>query len=496
MRNISIELKIILAIVFFTLLIVSLERYKLSGSIIEQFIESKKSKNELLVNTISPIISLNLFLGLDQANHSYLDQIVKQNSDLDYIELIDINGNTTYTSSKEDRNVFIKDKNSMNFSSKEIVDTVTADKLATIKLYFSNSEYELVLEKNRETTIQAFSITFVLLILFILLIKREFKHLKELSNNVLSYDPKADNLILAKSNRLDEVGIIHNAIATMEERISSHTKELDEVNSSLEEKVELRTKELDELNKSLNEKVSLAVEELEQKSKLLLQQSRLAQMGEMISMIAHQWRQPLASISSVICDLTVRIQLNRYEEKIFLEKFKDVDNYTQYLSSTINDFRNFFEPTNEKKETTYQNIIDDTLKIVNESLNNKKIKINKSIKSNNIYLTYDNELKQVILNLIANAIDILIEKNIKDPEIILEVLAIDNKEVLRIIDNGGGIEKDILNKIFDPYFSTKKNLNGTGLGLYMSKIIIEEHCKGKLIAYNKGPGAVFEITLP
>ncbi|MFA6192396.1 MAG: sensor histidine kinase [Sulfurimonas sp.] len=251
MRSISIELKIIISVIFFTLFIVSLERYQLSENIVDQFIESKRSKNNLLTNTIIPIIALNISLGLDSANREYLDKIVEQNSDLEFIELQDSKKRVTYSYTKDSANELKRSEHSINFCDKDVIDSFSGESLGYVNLYFSDDDYQLVLSKNRDTTIKIFAITFVLLILLVFFIKKEFKNLKELSENVLSYDPKLNNFTLCASERLDEVGVIHNAIVSMVARIHSHSKLLDETNALLEIKVQERTETLDSKNKLL-----------------------------------------------------------------------------------------------------------------------------------------------------------------------------------------------------------------------------------------------------
>ncbi len=248
MRNISIQLKIIIGLIIFTIFIVSSERYLLSENIVKQFVESKKSKNELLANTIAPVIGLNLSLGLHDANKDYLHQIVEQNSDLAYIKLTDLNGKTIYNYLNKSYNSYELDDEKVNFFNKTITDNITGEVLATISLHFLNTEYQVILDKNRETTLKIFILTLILLILFILLIKREFRHLKSLSENVLLYDPRINNLNIDKSDRKDEVGIIHNAILLMVKKIEEHSRTLDEINISLEEKVKQRTLELEYTN--------------------------------------------------------------------------------------------------------------------------------------------------------------------------------------------------------------------------------------------------------
>ena len=249
---------------------------------------------------------------------------------------------------------------------------------------------------------------------------------------------------------------------------------------------------LNNLNKTLEKRVKIEVDKNRKKDKAILQQSRLAQMGEMLSMIAHQWRQPLAAISSVSTNIILKAKLNKLDNKSSIELANKIAQYTQHLSSTIDDFREFFKPNKGKRETTYDEVISSVLNIAKISLTNNNIKLITNLQSKERFLTYPNELKQVILNLIKNAEDILLERGIEDPTITIET----KENILRVKDNAKGVPKDIIEKIFDPYFSTKTKKDGTGLGLYMSKTIIEEHCKGKLRVYNDEFGAVFEVELP
>ena len=223
----------------------------------------------------------------------------------------------------------------------------------------------------------------------------------------------------------------------------------------------------------------------------LLKQSRLAQMGEMMSMIAHQWRQPLSAISATSSALELRAKLNKLDNETVIKLSSKISNYSQHLSTTINDFRDFFKSDKEKKEITYNELILSVLNIVEVSMVNKNIEIKKELKSEKVFISYPNEIKQVLLNLIKNAEDILLENKVKDPLILIKT----DENYLTIEDNGGGIESHLIDKIFDPYFSTKLEKNGTGLGLYMSKIIIEEHCLGQLSVKNTEEGAIFTIAL-
>ena len=265
--------------------------------------------------------------------------------------------------------------------------------------------------------------------------------------------------------------------------------------STAKKELEISQEEIDQINKNLEKRVALEVEKTTQKDMLLMQENRLAQMGEMISMIAHQWRQPLNIISLKSSMLKMKAKKNKIERELIIDSADEIIKILQYLSSTIDDFRDFFKPTKVQTETNFDAILQNVFTLIETSLTNANITVVKELHSNAEFFTYKNELMQVIINLMKNAQDILEDKKIKNPYI--KIKTYDTKEhyTLEISDNGGGINAAIITKIFDPYFSTKTNLQGTGLGLYMSKIIIEKHCYGELSVSNSDDGAVFKIEL-
>ncbi len=239
-----------------------------------------------------------------------------------------------------------------------------------------------------------------------------------------------------------------------------------------------------------------AKEELEQKNEMLFRQSRLAQMGEMISMIAHQWRQPLNAISLTTASLQLKIDNDHYDKFFFKSRLNRISNYVQHLSLTIEDFRNFFKQNKVKEELTFDKVIENTLIIIGIELENNNIHIESYSQQHGTIYSYYNELLQVTLNIIKNARDALLEAQIKEPKVMIRCYSIeDDKVVLEIEDNAGGVDEAIMDKIFDPYYTTKNEHEGTGLGLYMSKIIIEEHCAGTLSVINGDNGAIFKIVL-
>ncbi len=255
--------------------------------------------------------------------------------------------------------------------------------------------------------------------------------------------------------------------------------------------------ELASLNNTLNSKIENQVKVLREKDRQLQYQARLAQMGEMLNMISHQWRQPLMSISATTSYLYGKLLVEEFDKKEFIEELKLIENSAQHLSNTINDFRNFFKIDKEKILTSFEDIIDSTLKIIKPSLSNNHIEIKSNFKSYSSLYTLKNEIRQVVLNILKNAEDAFLENNIKNREIQINTFDKNSLAFLEISDNAGGIKPHHLNQIFDSYFTTKASTNGTGLGLCMSKTIIENNCKGSLIATNNNRnGATFTIKLP
>ncbi|MEA1893283.1 MAG: PAS domain-containing sensor histidine kinase [Campylobacterota bacterium] len=249
---------------------------------------------------------------------------------------------------------------------------------------------------------------------------------------------------------------------------------------------------IEQLNQTLEARVKLEVEKNIKKDQKLVQQSRLAQMGEMINMIAHQWRQPLTAISATSAAINMKIKIGQIDNDKIIELTDKISSYSQHLSLTIDDFRDFFKPNKEKQDVTFDELIQSVLNIIDNTIRNKNIEIVQDLQSKTLFHTYSNEMKHVILNLVKNAEDALVENETKNAKITIKT----KDNILTISDNGGGIKAEILDKIFDPYFSTKKEKDGTGLGLYMSKTIIQEHCGGKISVSNANDGAVFEIVLP
>ncbi len=235
-------------------------------------------------------------------------------------------------------------------------------------------------------------------------------------------------------------------------------------------------------------------EELKNKDKMMIVQSRYAAMGEMISMIAHQWRQPLNIIGIAIANIQTKQALEMLDEKSIDENLEIISGNILYMSDTIDDFRNFFKPDSQKEFAIIEDILRVTLKVIGTSLLSNSIEVNIQNHSKTALFIHKNSLVQVLLNILANAKDALLSKHVKLALITITVNETEDKIILSICDNAGGIPHEIMNTINQPYFTTKK-LNGTGLGIYISQTIIEKYFFGALTWYNNSAGACFVITL-
>lgn len=237
-------------------------------------------------------------------------------------------------------------------------------------------------------------------------------------------------------------------------------------------------------------------DKLAQKQKLLLIQSRQAAMGEMIQMIAHQWRQPLSTITLQISNLQIRAQLSQITQEDILKALDNISNTIVYLSDTVDDFQTYFRQDKEKQKISVCDTINKTIDFIRPRLQTNNIKTDIKC-SDDIYIhSAINELIQILINILNNAVDVLVQNKIKNATINLNTYKADkNKVIIEVEDNGGGINEEIIDKVFEPYFSTKGK-NGNGIGLYMCKTIIQNQLNGTIGVANTANGAKFTLTLP
>ncbi|MFA6740677.1 MAG: PAS domain S-box protein [Arcobacteraceae bacterium] len=302
-----------------------------------------------------------------------------------------------------------------------------------------------------------------------------------------------------KSNIIEFIAIRYDVTAEVElkKHLELKDKELEQLNLTLEQKVVEQTKQLKELNKTLEQKVALEIKKNEEKQKMLFWQSRMASLGQMLGNIAHQWRQPLTELNLTLFNMKRACSKN--DEKKVDELYKESKLLILNMSSTIEDFSNFFNPQKEKKSFEIKEAVNEALVILKKVIEMENINIKIDVPIKYKVLGVSNELSQVIINLIQNSKDAFKINDIKNKKITItlkEEQILDKKySLLEISDNAGGISKENTDKIFEPYFTTKHKSQGTGLGLFMSKMIIEKSLDGELSHENIKNGSLFTIKL-
>jgi len=233
-----------------------------------------------------------------------------------------------------------------------------------------------------------------------------------------------------------------------------------------------------------------------EQERLLKMHTRQAQMGEMISVIAHQWRQPLAIINAITSQMRLKLMMTEDADPLMTEKLMMIEDQSSHLSQTISEYRDFFHPNKPKEHFQLSTVLQNAINLVDYALKNHSIELEIVVKEDPILFSYRNEVLQVLIALLKNALDAFEDKVIKHKKILIRIDKDGEYGNITILDNAGGIPAEILEKIFLPYFTTKDQDSGTGIGLHMSKMIIEGHCRGSIQASNNGEYAVFTIKLP
>jgi len=280
-----------------------------------------------------------------------------------------------------------------------------------------------------------------------------------------------------------------------EQMKESEKRRLKEYNLRLKNEVEKETQKLSKLNRYLELRVQEELQKRIMQEKMLLCQNRMATMGVMIDSIAHQWRQPLTHINSILMNISRVTESDPHNIEYIDNKIDNIFRVTEQMSQTINDFRNLFKPNKEKKYFKLYKLINTILPLMDKNL--KDIELTLEVDKKLEIYSYQNELSQVFLTILQNSIEALDERDIKDKKISITIRDIDDKQIyISISDNAGGILEENLPHIFEPYFTTKDYRDGTGLGLYIAKIIIERSMGGSIDVKNINSGAKFIIYLP
>ena len=273
-------------------------------------------------------------------------------------------------------------------------------------------------------------------------------------------------------------------------------------NNSLKDKVEEKTKELRQINSDLEIRIKKEVDENLRKDRLLSQQQKMVSMGQMIENIAHQWRQPLSLITTSVSGIKIKKQINDLDDEFLYKTLDSILNTSKYLSNTIDDFRYFFKPQKEREDFYLEKCCNKTIELINPNFISQNIKI--IYKIENIKVSgYETELIQVLINILNNSKDALLSVDNDEKFIFIDIFKKDDKAIIEINDNAGGMDEKIVDKVFEPYFTTKHQSQGTGIGLFMCREIINKHMNGHIDISNVNfefnnknyKGALVKITL-
>ena len=345
-----------------------------------------------------------------------------------------------------------------------------------------------------------------------IMVRKEFKDLIPILNKTIATIPASEVITIVNSwnNVKFQTSIDYKTVWILVFLVFfgaiafiHRTATLNILNKKLKYTVEEKTKELRYLNENLQITIDKKTKELLEKEAILNQQAKMAAMGEMIENIAHQWRQPLSVISTISSSLKIKKEMNILDDKEFYEALQSINRTSQHLSNTIDDFRNFFSPNKEMNKFYVSQLIKKSKDLIKSRFDKFNIKVIENIDDIEI-LSYQNELFQVILNLFSNSIDVLSSNEIEDKIIHIKIYQDENNLCIEFLDNGGGIKDEFINRVFEPYFTTKHKSQGTGIGLYMSLQIVTKHLNGEISVKNdtfihnniKYFGAKFTILLP
>lgn len=292
-----------------------------------------------------------------------------------------------------------------------------------------------------------------------------------------------------------EIGELATSFNHMVGSLKKSDMQLRGYNDELEQRVKERTEALNLLNEQLDQRVKEEVLKRAEQEQILIQQSRFAAMGEMIGNIAHQWRQPLNALGLLMQNVEYAYENDLLNDAYILKAVEKSNKLTESMSQTIDDFRNFFKPNKEFELFSYAQAYESTMGMIGSSLTNNAIEVKENIDTNVCINGFMSEFSQVLLNILNNAKDALVENRETNRLIEVSIHKDEDFAYFTISDNAGGIKDEIVRKVFDPYFTTKEEGKGTGIGLYMSKTIIENSMHGKLSVKNLNDGACFGISI-
>ncbi|MEN4045674.1 sensor histidine kinase [Sulfurimonas sp. NWX367] len=459
-------------LVFFSIII---PVYIISFSYFKEIlIKEEGQKITFLFRGIEPLLAFHI--SFEQKNNVkfLLNKILKQ-YDIAEIRLKDADGKIIYEKKKK-----ILPQQAFYYEG-VIKDPFNNKSIASIKAEYSNKN----LKKLSVNILYMLGLTLLLtlgiFLISLFLLRRDLHLLNVISKAFLKYSHTKEPVDVKVDNATQEIQIIAKTSNEMMYTITDYLHQLQL------------------FNKELKEKVQEEVAKQHQQEKLMLHQSRQAAMGEMIESIAHQWRQPLNNIGLASSDLLIKYDLDTLHAQEFHKRMEEISHNIQYMSDTIDDFRNFLNPSRKNSYFNPVPLLKDVIKILDAQFRNNAICCNFDVQTKALFYGVENEFKQVVLIILNNAKDAIRsrqERNeLKDGMISMVLKGTDKDTVLEICDNGGGIPPKIIANIFEPYFTTKSKISGTGIGLHIAKNIIESRMKGLIMAENRDDGSCFTIKL-
>lgn len=453
-----------------------------------------------IAKTVEPIISINYSLGLKNGYKNAIKQLFESNPEIIYVTLSDIKMHPFYEAARNDKSKTKYLKENLYSLKIEMHDTLLGTLPGFITIYYTHSQYlYTIIDHYNSFLIHMFYLFIGSIFLLTLLIYFSMKPLKNLTEILSSYMPGVQIGITYMDGR-NEVAVINNATIGM-------LKKIDEYTNTLEDKVTQRTKDLNNsneilmktqsdlkrLNLNLEKRVEEELEKRMKSEKELSHKSRLESMGEMIDNIAHQWRQPLMNINAILLNIDRAHELGKLDETCLENNIKEATNLTAHMSQTIEDFRSFFRKDKEMEAVNINDVITYSFNLLSSVIKDISICFDRG--NDSTILVYKNELIQVMISILSNALDALEQQNISDKKVFVSLEERPNEITIIIEDNGGGIAHEHIDRIFEPYYSTKHQYGGSGLGLYICKMIIEEHMGGSIEVCNTNLGAKFIVTL-
>lgn len=433
----------------------------------------ERSKINLVTNTLQPIIST--YLSFDQPD--MLSETMRtffQNPSISRVVLTDTNEKPIfeqYTSKPKAKDLITL--------SESLKDPITGDLQATLYISYSNTHAQELQNKLFEQLVFLSLFALVIFSFTYLYFRKQFFVLRKISDWMGEYTVDKTSKPFQCDNNNTEIQTIISSTNKMLGTIDDYRYQMEEINSKLEQRIEAE------------------VEQRRQKEQLLIHQSRLAAMGEMIESIAHQWRQPLNIIGLAMSNIEMKRQLGLLNDTEIQNNSDIINTNLTFMSNTIDDFRNFFNLNKERVSFKPAQPINDIFHLLSEQLSYAKITYAIHNECSEEIYGVVNEFKQVILNIVNNAKDVIIATSNQNGGKIDVVLRCEGQRlIIDISDTGGGVPPTIAKQIFEPYFTTKFQKQGTGIGLYMSKVIIEQHFEGSISVSNNLQGAIFTINLP